>query len=88
MAASLIVLGGDEALESLQQVITVMGLPVFVLVFAMVPMLIMAFREEPFVVRKGLVPAGEGVIVPHEDEGAIPERDEPVSRGTGPDRAP
>ena len=32
--------------------------------------------------------AGEGVIVPHEDEGAIPERDEPASRGTGPERAP
>ena len=67
VAASLIVLGGDEALASLQQVITVMGLPVFVLVFAMVPMLVMAFREEPFIVRKGLVPAGEGAIVPHED---------------------
>ncbi|GGK72000.1 BCCT family transporter [Ornithinimicrobium pekingense] len=66
VAASLIVLGGDEALASLQQVITVMGLPVFVLVFAMVPMLIMAFREEPFIVRKGLVPAGEGAIVPKE----------------------
>src|SRR5690606_12638925 len=59
VAASLIVLGGDEALTSLQQVITVMGLPVFILVFAMVPMLVMAFREEGFVVRKGRVPAGE-----------------------------
>jgi choline/glycine/proline betaine transport protein len=35
LAASLIVLGGDAGLEALQQVITVIGLPIFVLVFAM-----------------------------------------------------
>lgn len=67
VAAALIVLGGDEALTTLQQVITVMGLPVFVLVFAMVPMLVMALRQERFVVRRGLVPAGESAIVPKEE---------------------
>jgi choline/glycine/proline betaine transport protein len=36
LAASLIVLGGDAGLEALQQVITVIGLPIFVLVFLMV----------------------------------------------------
>lgn len=35
LAASLIVLGGDAGLEALQQVITVIGLPIFILVFAM-----------------------------------------------------
>ncbi len=77
IAASLIVLGGDEALETLQQVITVMGLPVFVLVFAMVPMLLMAFRDERFVVQRGPVPAGEGVLAPVEAEpGTEPEKAE------------
>lgn len=46
LAASLIVLGGEQGLETLQQVITVMGLPVFILVFAMLFMLLMGFRME------------------------------------------
>ena len=46
LAGSLIVLGGEQGLETLQQVITVMGLPVFILVFAMVFMLLMGFKSE------------------------------------------
>lgn len=46
LAASLIVLGGDEGLQTLQQVITVMGLPVFIMVFAMLGMLLLGFRME------------------------------------------
>jgi choline-glycine betaine transporter len=53
LAASLIVLGGEEGLQTLQQVITVMGLPVFILVFAMVLMLIMGFRQEVPPLPKG-----------------------------------
>lgn len=64
VAASLIVLGGDEALSTLQQVITVMGLPIFVLVFAMLFMLLMGFRRERFVVQEGLVPAGQTETAP------------------------
>ncbi|MGB6003199.1 MAG: BCCT family transporter [Ornithinimicrobium sp.] len=46
LAASLIVLGGDAGLEALRQVITVIGLPIFLLVFAMMFALIKALREE------------------------------------------
>ncbi|MBE7326011.1 BCCT family transporter [Nocardioides sp. Y6] len=78
VAAALIVLGGDEALTTLQQVITVMGLPVFVLVFAMVPMLVMALRQEHFVVRRGLVPAGESAIVPRDEVTSTPKVKDPA----------
>ncbi len=46
LAACLIVLGGTEGLETLQRVITVMGLPVFILVFAMMFMLLLGFKME------------------------------------------
>ncbi|QFG20104.1 BCCT family transporter [Actinomadura sp. WMMB 499] len=46
LAASLIVLGGDQALEALQQVITVVGLPIFILACLMVFCLIKGLREE------------------------------------------
>ncbi|SFH17169.1 choline/carnitine/betaine transport [Palleronia marisminoris] len=46
VAASLMVLAGDEALEALRQVITVVGLPIFVLVCLMVVSMIVAFGRE------------------------------------------
>ncbi len=46
LAASLIVLGGDAGLEALQQVITVIGLPIFILVFAMMFALLKALLAE------------------------------------------
>lgn len=46
LAALLIVLGGDSGLEALQQVITVIGLPIFILVFAMLFSLLTALRAE------------------------------------------
>ena len=64
VAASLIVLGGDQALTTLQQVITVMGLPVFVLVFVMLVSLLIGFRQERFGSRRGLAPAGQAVTAP------------------------
>jgi choline/glycine/proline betaine transport protein len=46
LAASLIVLAGDAGLEALQQVITVVGLPIFIMVFAMVFALMKGLRSE------------------------------------------
>jgi choline/glycine/proline betaine transport protein len=46
LAASLIVLGGAAGLTALQQVITVIGLPIFVLVFAMMFAMIAGLRNE------------------------------------------
>ena len=46
IAGMLIWLAGDEGLNALQQVITVVGLPIFCLVFAMIPSLIRGFRTE------------------------------------------
>lgn len=46
VAAMLIVLAGDAGLTALQQVITVVGLPIFVMVFAMTVSLAMGFSSE------------------------------------------
>jgi choline/glycine/proline betaine transport protein len=46
LAASLIVLGGDAGLQALQQVITVIGLPIFILVFAMLFSLLIAVLRD------------------------------------------
>ena len=53
LAALLIVLGGDEGLNALQQVITVIGLPIFILVFAMIPALFAGLRSEKLRVTRG-----------------------------------
>jgi len=45
LAASLIVLGGDEGLAALQQVITVIGLPIFLLTFVMLFALLKGLHE-------------------------------------------
>ncbi|MBT9383814.1 BCCT family transporter [Pseudooceanicola sp. CBS1P-1] len=46
VAAMLIVLAGDAGLDALQQVITVVGLPIFVLVCMMIPAIIKGFALE------------------------------------------
>ncbi|TCS67051.1 choline/carnitine/betaine transport [Primorskyibacter sedentarius] len=46
VAAMLIILAGDAGLSALQQVITVVGLPIFVLVCMMIPSLIRGFAME------------------------------------------
>jgi choline/glycine/proline betaine transport protein len=46
LAGSLIALAGEAGLEALQQVITVIGLPIFIMVFAMVFALIRGLRTE------------------------------------------
>lgn len=54
VAAVLIVLGGEAGIEALQEVITVVGLPIFVMVFTMLFALVHALRRERIEV---LVPA-------------------------------
>ncbi|WP_209428137.1 BCCT family transporter [Pararhodobacter sp. SW119] len=46
IAATLILLAGEAGLTALQQVITVVGLPIFLLVFMMIPALIRGFAAE------------------------------------------
>ena len=46
IAATLILLAGEAGLTALQQVITVVGLPIFLLVFLMIPALIRGFAAE------------------------------------------
>jgi choline/glycine/proline betaine transport protein len=46
IAASLIVLAGDAGLVALQQVITVIGLPIFIMVFAMIFALVRGLQSE------------------------------------------
>lgn len=46
VAAMLIVLAGDAGLEALQQVITVLGLPIFIMVFAMIFALLRSLTSE------------------------------------------
>ncbi|MDL4864752.1 BCCT family transporter, partial [Halomonas elongata] len=58
VAAMLIVLAGDAGLEALQQVITVIGLPIFVMTFAMVFALLRGFfNEDMAVVRPKRAPS-------------------------------
>ena len=51
VAATLIVLGGDEGLNALQEVITVIGLPIFILVSLMIITLVMGLRAEKVKVK-------------------------------------
>lgn len=53
LAALLIVLGGDTGLTALQEVITVIGLPIFILVFAMIPALVAGLHSEKKRVARG-----------------------------------
>ncbi|QQA42799.1 BCCT family transporter [Pelagovum pacificum] len=66
VAAMLIVLAGDAGLDALQQVITVVGLPIFILVTMMIPALIRGFMLEDIdSVSVGKRPQLEGF---HKDE--------------------
>src|SRR5690625_4484581 len=56
VAAVLIVLGGEAGIEALQEVITVVGLPIFIMVFAMVGALFYALRRERIEVHVPAVP--------------------------------
>jgi choline-glycine betaine transporter len=69
LAASLIVLGGDEGLAALQQVITVIGLPIFIMVFAMMFALIVGLRRErvAVVVPAPVEEAEVEVVAPGQD---------------------
>lgn len=70
LAALLIVLGGDTGLLALQQVITVIGLPIFILVFAMMFSLLKALLAE----KDGfLQPLGEAPSIDHK-QGTTPDQ--------------
>ncbi|GAA4886390.1 BCCT family transporter [Serinicoccus chungangensis] len=71
LAALLIVLGGDEALPALQEVITVVGLPIFILVFAMIPALFAGLRAE-----KKRVEHGDPTVTPQEQIEIVEREDE------------
>jgi len=72
LAACLIVLGGEAGLEALQQVITVVGLPIFIMVFAMLFAIVAGLAAERRRFRR--------------DEATATE--EAVSRDPGPPRGP
>jgi choline-glycine betaine transporter len=84
LAASLIVLGGAAGLEALQQVITVIGLPIFVLVFAMMFMMIAGLRDERITVQVAAAPVAPAAGPAGEAEkSAEPEPDAAASRARG-----
>jgi choline/carnitine/betaine transport len=84
LAASLIVLGGAAGLEALQQVITVIGLPIFVLVFAMMFMMIAGLRDERITVQVAAAPVAPAAGPAGEAEkSAEPEPDAADSRARG-----
>ncbi|MFU8863837.1 MAG: BCCT family transporter [Rhodobacterales bacterium] len=76
IAATLILLAGEAGLTALQQVITVVGLPIFLLVFMMIPALIRGFAAEDIDhITIGKRPAlSEFNITPEEDVVTLSER--------------
>lgn len=80
LAGSLIVLAGEAGLTALEEVITVMGLPVFLLVFAMVFALLKGLRTERFVPGppRPVSPAGPRAL--HDDD--VEEADVDHTRST------
>ncbi|MGB3827496.1 MAG: BCCT family transporter [Ornithinimicrobium sp.] len=69
LAALLIVLGGDTGLLALQQVITVVGLPIFIMVFAMM-----------FALLKALLAEGDDFLEPLGDRPSSDQRQVPDQR--------
>lgn len=76
IAATLILLAGEAGLTALQQVITVVGLPIFLLVFMMIPALIRGFAAEDIDhITIGKRPAlSEFDVTPDEDVATLSER--------------
>lgn len=76
IAATLILLAGEAGLTALQQVITVVGLPIFLLVFMMIPALIRGFAAEDIDhITIGKRPAlSEFDVEPEEDVATLSER--------------
>lgn len=74
VAASLIVLAGDTGIEALQQVITVVGLPIFIMVFAMAFALARGLQQERIqklrIVAPPPAPSEEEVTKRHNHEHA------------------
>ncbi|MEQ3554636.1 BCCT family transporter [Pseudonocardia nematodicida] len=82
LAAALLLLGGDTAIEALQEVITVIGLPIFILVCGMLVALVVGFRRE--VPPRTAVVAGHLREKPVEDDvPADVSADAPSKTGDG-----
>lgn len=90
LAASLIIIGGTAGLEALQQVITVIGLPIFLMVFAMMFAMIAGLRQEVFPAApvpaspavNGNRPPGTPPVAPSaDDEADAPDRTSTRPRG-------
>ncbi|SFE31155.1 BCCT family transporter [Roseivivax sediminis] len=80
IAILLIVLAGQAGLTALQQVITVVGLPVFCLVFLMIPSLIMGLLAEDIdYITVGPRPKPSDL---HEEENAVSSYDQPRAAPT------
>lgn len=62
LAACLIVLGGEAGLEALQQVITVVGLPIFIMVFAMLFAILAGLSAEKRRFRREEAAAAEAEV--------------------------
>ncbi|AWI86240.1 multidrug DMT transporter permease (plasmid) [Alloyangia pacifica] len=82
VAAMLILLAGDAGLTALQQVITVVGLPIFVLVSMMIPAIIRGFNAEDIEhisigTRPGLEEFGHGPVSEESTSGGL--RPEPTA---------
>ncbi|MFR9801955.1 BCCT family transporter [Pseudonocardia sp. RS010] len=76
LAASLIVLGGTAGLTALQEVITVIGLPIFVMTFVMVFAVLAGLRQEP--ARVGAPIAAAAIASRHGPVRAEPGRSDPA----------
>lgn len=84
LAALLIVLGGDTGLLALQQVITVIGLPIFILVFAMMFSLLKALLAEG---DDFLKPMAEQTTAARKVGAELESPSEVATAPKGPDRA-
>ena len=71
LAASLILLAGDDGLAALQQVITVVGLPIFIMVFAMVFALMKGLKSEAVPTRPEPPPPNLEDITPESADESV-----------------
>ncbi|MCC8926946.1 BCCT family transporter [Rhodococcus sp. I2R] len=96
VAATLIVLGGEAGLQALQEVITVIGLPIFILVSLMIVTLVMGLRaervkvqpltHEQFLTHNGTSPQTESGRVRSSNLARDSDDTAPPDPGTGDDK--
>lgn len=84
VAAALTFLGGGDGIEALQQVITVIGLPIFILVFLMIPALVIGLRME----REKVMPMTHHQFLELYGDKLEPETRGSTASGLVPEHAP